>query len=159
VPLYQRFLEMSPPEVQASATHLALSRCAQQMATEKPAAPPPLVVVPPPPAPLPPPSPPPWTHDRWGGALMATGVAGLVVGGGFLAASFAARPAGADNWADYNARSATADRRFGVAAVAFASGGALVAAGAARYAWVRHRARAAATLTVVPGGLALGGSF
>src|SRR5579862_8300035 len=34
VPLYQRFLEMGPPPVQASATQIALARCAQQMAVE-----------------------------------------------------------------------------------------------------------------------------
>jgi hypothetical protein len=81
------------------------------------------------------------------------------VGGAYLAASFSARPAdgGTATWDDFDRRSAIADRRFTIAAVGFASGGALVAAGVARYAWVRHRARA--TLTVVPGGLALGGSF
>jgi tetratricopeptide (TPR) repeat protein len=158
VPLYQRFLEMSPPEVQASATHIALSRCAQQMATEKPpeAAKP---VEPARPVEPPPPPPAPWTSDRVGAGLMIAGAAGLVFGGAFLAASFAAQPAddGVATWEDFDRQAATADRRATIAAVGLAGGGALVAAGVARYAWVRHRARA--TLTVVPGGLALGGSF
>jgi hypothetical protein len=163
VPLYQRFLEMSPTEVQASATHIALARCAQQMATEKPPAalPPP----PPPPRPVaPPPPPPPWWHDRWGAGLLAAGAGGLILGGGFLAVSYAAQPAddqgpAGPGWEDFDRRAATADRRFTIAVLGFAGGGALIAAGVARYAWVRHRARAGTTLTVVPGGLALGGTF
>jgi tetratricopeptide (TPR) repeat protein len=154
VPLYQRFLEMSPPAVQASATHIALARCAQQMAAERPAPPPPVVVPPaPPPAP-----PPPWTHDRWGAALLGAGVVGLGVGAGFLAASFAALPP--DNEptrASYEAARATAETRHTIAVVGLVGGGALAAAGVARYAWVRHERRAGATLTVVPGGLALEG--
>lgn len=157
VPLYQRFLEMSPPPVQASATHIALARCAQQMAAEKPAAPPPPVVVPPaPPAP-----PPPWTHDRWGAVLLGSGAAALVVGGAFLWASFAALPSAGEqhDYPPYHAAQATADARHAVAVVGLVGGGALVAAGVARYAWVRHERRAHATLTLVPGGLALEGSF
>jgi tetratricopeptide (TPR) repeat protein len=153
VPLYQRFLEMSPPAVQASATHLGLSRCARQMAAERPA-PPPVVVAPPPPAP---PPPPPWTHDRAGAALLGAGVVALGVGAGFLAASFAALPSAA-TYPDYKAARATADARHDVAVVGFVAGGALAAAGVARYAFVR-RERARATLTIVPGGLALEGSF
>jgi hypothetical protein len=154
VPLYQRFLETAPPPVQASATHLGLSRCAQQMAAEKPAAPP---VAVPAPAPLPP-APPPWTHDRAGAALLATGVVALGVGAGFLAASFAALPsAGGGTYADYGAARDKADARHAVSVVAFVGGGAFIAASLARYAWMRHERRA--TLTLVPGGLALEGSF
>jgi tetratricopeptide (TPR) repeat protein len=156
VPLYQRFLGMSPPPVQESATHLGLSRCAQQMAAERPA-PAPVIVVPPP---LPPPLPPPWTHDRWGALLLGAGVVGLGVGTSFLIASYAALP-GADTrfQPDYaNARS-IAESRHAVAVIGLTSGVALAAAGVARYAWVRHERRLQATLTLVPGGLALGGSF
>ena len=111
VPLYQRFLEMTPPPVQASATHIALARCAQQMAAEKPAP------APPPAAPAPAPPPPPWTHDRGGAALLGAGVVGLAVGVAFLAASFAALPdADARTHADYargarDRRDAPRDRR------------------------------------------------
>jgi tetratricopeptide (TPR) repeat protein len=153
VPLYQRFLETDPPAVQASATHLGLSRCAQQMAAEKPA-PPPVAM----PVPAPPPPPPPWTRDRAGAALLATGVVALGVGAGFLAASFAALPsANAGSYADYAAARDRADGRHAVGVVALVGGGAFVAAGIARYAWVRHERRA--TLTIVPGGLAFEGSF
>jgi hypothetical protein len=162
VPLYQRFLEMGPPPVQASATQIALARCAQQMAVERLAPAPPLVIAP---APLPPPPPPPWTHDRWGAALLATGVVGLGVGVGFLAASFAALPSddasmkvGSDKMG-YDSQRAVAESRHAIALVGLVGGGALVAAGAARYLWVRHERRVRASLTIVPGGLALGGWF
>ena len=155
VPLYQRFLEMAPPPVQASATHIALARCAQQMAAERPA-PPPIVVTPR----APPPPPPPWTHDRWGAVLLGAGVGGLAVGGGFLASSFSALPsAHAPDYAHYGPPQGTAESRHTIAVVGLVSGGALAAAGAARYLWVRHERRAHATLTIVPGGLALEGSF
>jgi tetratricopeptide (TPR) repeat protein len=154
VPLYQRFLGMSPPALQANATHMALGRCAQQLAVEraKPQAPPLL-----PPSP-PTPPPPPWTHDRPGAVLLAAGVAGLAVGGGFLAASYAARGSGSDI-EDFGRRWSTVETRWNVAMVGLIGGGAFVTAGVLRYAWVRHRARVPATLTVVPGGLALRGSF
>jgi hypothetical protein len=159
VPLYQRFLEMVPPPVQASATQIALGRCAQQMATEKrPPLPAPVIVVPPPP----PAPPPPWTHDRWGAALLTTGVVGLAVGGGFLAASFAALPSADAPMSTknaYDAARSSADTRHAIGVVGLVGGGALVAAGVARYAWIRHERRVRATLTIVPGGLALGGSF
>jgi tetratricopeptide (TPR) repeat protein len=155
VPLYQRFLEMTPPPVQASATHIALARCAQQMASERPA--PPQLVVPPPPPPAPPP---PWTRDRWGAALLGAGGVGLVVGGAFLWASYAALPASDGGMHDVHAAAdAKAESRHTVAVLAFVGGGALAAAGVARYAWVRRERRAHATLTLVPGGLALEGSF
>jgi tetratricopeptide (TPR) repeat protein len=156
VPLYQRFLDMSPPAVQASATHIALARCARQMAAERPAAP---AVIEPPPLP-PPPPPPPWTHDRWGAALLGVGVVGLAVGGGFLAASFAALPDdGARTYVGYDGARSTAESRHAIAVGGLVAGGAFVAAGVARYAWVRHGRGARATLTVVPGGIALGGWF
>jgi tetratricopeptide (TPR) repeat protein len=158
VPLYQRFLDTAPPAVQASATHIALARCARQMAAERPAAP--LVIAPPPLPPPPPPPPPPWTHDRWGAALLGMGVVGLAVGGGFLAASFAALPdGGARTYAGYDGARSTAESRHAIAVGGLVAGGAFVAAGVARYAWVRHERRARATLTIVPGGLALGGWF
>jgi hypothetical protein len=156
VPLYQRFLEMAPPAVQASATHIALARCAQQMAAEPPAPPPPVLV-----APItPPPSPPPWWRDRWGATLLGAGVVGVGVGVGFLVASFSALPpAGTNDHAQHAGAFATAESRHTVALLALAGGGALAAAGVARYAWIRHERRARATLTIVPGGLALEGSF
>jgi tetratricopeptide (TPR) repeat protein len=157
VPIFQRFLEMTPSPVQASATHIALARCAQQMAAEKPVTLPPLAV---PPVPPPPPPPPPWTHDRWGAVLLGAGVVGLAVGGGFLAASFAALPsADASMYAQYGPAQATAESRHTIAVIGLVGGGALAAAGVARYAWVRHERRAHATLTLVPGGLALEGAF
>jgi tetratricopeptide (TPR) repeat protein len=157
LPLYQRFLGMSPPALQANATHMALGRCAQQLAAERAKPQAPL-----PPRPPPPPAPPtPWTHDRLGAVLLATGVVGLAVGGGFLAASYAARTdanrtLGID---EYGRHWDTAVTRFDVAMVGLVGGGALVTAGVLRYAWERHRQKAAATLTVVPGGLALRGWF
>jgi hypothetical protein len=156
VPLYQRFLEMSPPPVQATATQIALGRCAQQMAVE-PVAPP--IVVSPPPPPPPPPSPPaPWWHDRLGGALAATGVVGLGLGTGFLVAALSARGSGNEpEYATFESKQSLAEQRMTVAVVSLAAGGALVAGGVARYLVVRRRTRA--TLTVVPGGLALGGTF
>jgi hypothetical protein len=156
VPLYQRFLEMAPPAVQASATHIALARCAQQMAAEQPAPPPPMLVMPA----APPSPPPPWWHDRWGATLVGAGAVGVGVGVGFLVASFAALPdAGMNTHASYHDAYATADARHTIAAVGLVGGGALAAAGVARFAWIRHERRARATLTVVPGGLALEGSF
>jgi tetratricopeptide (TPR) repeat protein len=154
VPLYQRFLGMSPPAVQGSATQIALARCAQQMATAKLE---PVVRAPvaPPPAP-----PPPWTHDRAGAALLVAGVVGLGVGSGFLAAALAARPpANASSYDAYDSAGGRAETRRSIAVVGFAAGGALVAAGVARYAFVRHERKLHATLTIVPGGLALGGAF
>jgi tetratricopeptide (TPR) repeat protein len=162
VPLYQRFLEKDPPPVQASATQIALGRCARQMAAER-LAPPTIVAPKTPVVPLPaaPPPPPPWTHDRWGAALLATGVVGLAVGGGFLAASFAAVPSAdvsMSKMSGYDGAWSVADTRHAIGVVGLVGGGALVAAGVARYAWVRHERRHA-TLTLVPGGLALGGWF
>jgi tetratricopeptide (TPR) repeat protein len=155
VPLYQRFLEMAPPPVQKSATHIALARCAQQMAAERPPAP--IVVAPPAPPPAPPP---PWWHDRAGAALLGAGVVGLSVGGGFLWASFTGLPsASSDSHATYHAERTTADSRHELAVVGLVAGGALATAGVARYAWVRHARRLHATLTIVPGGLALEGTF
>ena len=52
-----------------------------------------------------------------------------------------------------------ADTRHEIAVVGLVGGGALAVAGLARYAWVRHERRAHATLTIMPGGLALGGWF
>lgn len=156
VPLYQRFLGMSPPPVQESATHIALARCAQQMATERPAAPPvPVAPAPPPP----PPPPPPWTHDPAGAVLLGAGVVGLAVGVGFLAASFAALPVADAKHPEFYSAFSVAESRHAIAVVGLVGGGALTAAGVARYAWVRHARRAHATLTIVPGGLALGGWF
>jgi hypothetical protein len=157
VPLYQRFLALGPSAVQTSATHIALARCAQQMANE-PAAPPPVSRLPPPP----PPPPEPWTHDRLGAVLVGAGIVGLAVGGGFLAASFSARPPQSSaglTFDDYRTRYDTADRRLTIGVVALAAGGALTTGGVARYLWVRQRAKARATLTIVPGGLALLGTF
>jgi hypothetical protein len=154
VPLYQRFLEKSPTPVQTSATHIALARCAQQMAHERPA---PIPVAPAPP----PPPPAPWTHDRVGAVLVGAGLVGLAVGGTFLALSFSARPPddGLAQYADFKVRQESANRRFTIGVVSLAVGGVLTTTGVGRYLSVRRRGRGSATLTIVPGGLALAGAF
>ena len=88
VVLYQRFLTTAPPQVQVDATHIALSRCAQELANRSPV----VVLAPPAPPPPPPrPRPPRWWHDPWGLSLAATGVAGLGIGLGWFIAAAGAR--------------------------------------------------------------------
>ena len=164
VPLYQRFLASGPPAVQVNATHIALGRCAQQLAArEEPrAAAPPAPATSLPTAPHPPaPPPPPWTHDRLGAALLGAGVAGLGVGAGFLAASYAARTA-TDTLPEYQHQRALAESRLTVSVVSLIGGGALAAASVARYAVVRRRQSqrlSISVISVVPGGLLVGGRF
>src|SRR5439155_902769 len=75
VVLYQRFLTTTPPQVQVDATHIALSRCAQELASRPPV----VVLAPPaPPPPAPRPRPPRWWHDPRGLSLAAAGAAGCL---------------------------------------------------------------------------------
>jgi len=160
VPLYQRFLESGPPAVQVNATHIALGRCAQQLATahEEPVPPRPPPPAPGPAPPPPAPAPPPWTHDALGAALLGAGVVGLGVGAAFLAGSYAARTS-PPTLPEYQQQRATAEGRLTVAVVSLAAGGALAAGGVARYWLVRRRGGERVTLAIVPGGLVLGGRF
>jgi hypothetical protein len=155
VVLYQRFLTTQPPALQVDATHIALARCAQELATR-----PPLVVVTPAPPPPRPPAPR-WWRDPWGWSLSAAGLAGLGLGlGWFVAAEVARSDAqSATSYAEYQARWATATARRNVAVTAAAVGGAALVAGGARFLIVRRHARRAEGLTLwlAPGGL--GGTF
>jgi tetratricopeptide (TPR) repeat protein len=157
VALFQRFLASDPPPVQANATQIALGRCAQQMAAH------PEVVVVAPPAPPPPPRapPPPWWHDAWGLRLSIAGAVGVAVGTGFLIAAYGARSdaGNATNYADYDARFATAESRRNIGVTALAVGGALVAGGVVRFVLVRREARAQASLAIGPGTIGVGGTF
>jgi hypothetical protein len=161
VGLYQKFLETEPTAAQVNATQMGLARCAQQMAAAptatvvtpqpqrqpptaaatatietKPAAPPTL-----PPAPPPASSRiPPWYRDAPATALLGAGVLSLGVGGGFLAASFAARGS-ASSYNDYDRQWQISESRWKVAMVALVAGGLLTGAAIARYALVRRRAR------------------
>jgi len=160
VALYQRFLSSGPPAVQVNATQIALGRCAQHLA-EHPEV---VVVSTPPPPPAPPPPPPKWWRDPWGLAATGAGVVALGVGVGFWIASDAARddaniapdlPAYMNQWS-------TAAFRRDVGVVSLVAGGALAAAGVARFVQVRRRARAHAptmTISVLPGAISLAGGF
>ncbi|HET6281040.1 MAG TPA: hypothetical protein VFH73_08740, partial [Polyangia bacterium] len=156
VGLYQKFLETQPSAAQVNATQMGLARCAQQMAaTPAPSAatpreaPPPVATAPPstPPStalPAGPPAPPspraqPWFRDAPGTALLGAGVLSLGVGGGFLAASFAARGS-ASSYDDYHRQWQTVEGRWKVAMVGLVAGGLLTGAAIARYALVRRRA-------------------
>ncbi len=156
VVLYERFLTTRPPQVQVDATHIALARCAQELASR-----PPLVVMAP--APAAPPRPPParWWRDPWGLTLSAAGLAGLGAGLGWFLAAEAARAdaQGAATYAGYQARWSTAESRRDVALVAAAVGGAALIAAGARFAIVRRHARRAEGLTLWVGPGALGGTF
>jgi hypothetical protein len=149
VPLYQRFLATEPDDVQTNATHIALGRCAAQMATAAPTpvpppdakrAAPPTITAPAPPRPPPPREP--WHHDLAGGALLGAGVVGLGTGAVFILAARAARDDAnhaSPSLPDYQAHWDTARGRAQVAIVAFAAGTALVAAAIVRYVRVRAR--------------------
>lgn len=155
VVLYQRFLETKPPAVQVDATHVALARCAQELARR-----PEVVVTTTTPAPPPRPAPPSWRRDPWGLALTATGVAALGVGTGYLIAAQVARGDAGDaaTYADYTRRWSTATDRQDVAIGALAIGGVLVAAGVARFLIVRRRGRSPVTALWIGPGL-VGGRF
>ncbi len=149
VPLYKRFLDSEPDDVQVNAAHIALSRCAEQMAT----APPPPARLPPTTAPplttsLPPSRTPasigPWYKDTIGGALLGAGVAALAVGTGFSFAALSARDDADQNAAtypDYSSRWSTARGRAQIAIGAFAAGAGLTGAAIYRY-WHVRRAQA-----------------
>jgi hypothetical protein len=162
VVLSQRFLPTAPPQVQVDATHIALARCAQELASR-----PPVVVLTPPAAPAPAPRPPPprWWRDPWGLSLAAAGVAGLGVGlGWFVAAETARGDAGnAASWAVYQARWSTAESRRDVALVAATIGAAALIAAGARFVIVRRHARPAqppsTPLSLWLGPAQLGGTF
>lgn len=156
VGLYQRFLQSGPPAVQASAAQIALGRCAQELASR------PQVVVTVPAPIAPPPPPPKWWHDPAGLALSAGAVVGVGVGVGYLIAALSARgdAGGATTVAEYSRRWSVAETRRDVAIGAFAVGGALAAAGIARFVIVRRRTgNGPIALWLGPGALELGGNF
>ncbi len=138
VALYQRFLATGPPPLQASATHMALGRCAQHMADH-----PEVVVVPPPtPKPAPPPPAPRWWLDPVGLAATGAGVVALGIGVGFLVASGAAQDdaAAALDRPEYDRRWQTAESRRAIAVGALVTGAVVTAAGITRFALVRRQA-------------------
>ena len=158
VALYQQFLTTAPPQLQVDATHIALSRCAQELASR-----PPLVLVTPPPAPppRPHPTPPRWWRDPWGLSLSAAAVVALGVGVGWFVAAEVARSdaPGAANYADYSARWSVAESRRDVALVAWIVGGTALVAAGARFAIVRRHAHAAEALSLWLGPGVAGGTF
>ena len=162
VVLYQRFLTTAPPQVQVDATHIALSRCAQELASRPPV----VVLAPPaPPPPAPRPRPPRWWHDPWGLSLAAAGVAGLGIGLGWFIAADAARDDAGDatTWAAYQARWSTAESRRDVAVIAASVGAAALIAAGVRFAIVRRSARrerqASMPLSLWLGPAQIGGAF
>ena len=150
VPLYKKFLDTDPDDVQVNAAHIALARCAEQMATA-PAPPAPSTKAPPigTSAPVdPPPRAPapvaPWYKDTIGGVLLGTGVAALAAGTGFSFAALSARDdanQSAENYPDFTSRWSTARGRSRIAAGAFAAGAALTGVAIYRY-WHVRRAQA-----------------
>ena len=157
VVLYQRFLTTQPPQLQVDATHIALARCAQELASR-----PPVVLAAPAPAPPPPrPRPPRWWRDPWGITLSVAGLAGMGVGlGWFVAAEIARSDAqSAGSYAAYQARWSTAESRRDVALTAAVIGSAALIAAGARFTLVRRQARRAEGLTLWLGPGALGGTF
>jgi len=160
VALYQRFLATRPPAVQANATQIALGRCAQHMA-EHPEV---VVIEPPPPLPPPPPPPPKWWHDPLGLGLTGAGAAGVAVGIGFIAGSYAARH-DAENGGTYelyDGRWSTAESRWQIGVGALALGTALTAAGVTRFVLVRRHLRESErpiAIGIGPGSVRVGGSF
>lgn len=147
VPLYERFLGSGPSALQVDATRLALDRCARQ---PPPKAAPPVVPAPPPaPAAAPPIVPAraeraPWWHDRWALGALGAGLATSGVGLGFVIAAHSAADQangpGTTRYADYNRLWDLADHRQTIGVTTLAVGGALLAAGALRFVWVRHAA-------------------
>jgi tetratricopeptide (TPR) repeat protein len=151
VPLYQRFLASDPAEVQVNAAHIALGRCAEQMANATPpATPPPDTTVtratPPPSAT--PATPPriapaataPWYTDAAGGVLTGAGVVGLAIGTVFTVAAMTARNdanSSAQSYPDYARFWDSAHRRSQIAVGGFAAGTVLAGAGVVRYLRVR----------------------
>jgi tetratricopeptide (TPR) repeat protein len=153
VPLYQRFLTSGPDDVQVNATHIALGRCAAQMASA-PRATAPLVATVPRPAPAPPP---PWYQDVAGGALLGAGLLGIAGGAVFTVGSFSARDDAnqrSSTYEEYARHWDTARSRERIAIIGFAAGAALTGAAIVRYVRVRARAAAPGKLQawVAPGG-------
>jgi hypothetical protein len=150
VALYQQFLTTAPPPVQVDATHIALARCAQELASR-----PPVVVVAPQPPASPPARPRParWWRDPWGLSLSATGLVAMGIGVGWFVAAEVARSdaQGTTTYADYSARWSVAESRQDVAVVAWIVGGAALIAAGARFAIVRRH------LWLTAGGV--GGTF
>jgi len=160
VVLYQRFLTTAPPQVQVDATHIALARCAQELASRPPV----VVVAPPAPvAPAPRPQPARWWRDPWGLSLAAIGVVGLGIGlGAFIAADAARSDAGNQpTLATYQARWSTAESRRDAALIAASVGAAALVAAGVRFAIVRRNARRAEapTLSLWLGPALVGGTF
>jgi hypothetical protein len=155
VPLYKRFLDSEPDDVQVNAAHIALARCAEQMATApappaRPATPPSTtsspVAAPRTAAPVSP-----WYNDTAGGVLLGAGGVALAVGTGFSFAALSARDdanRSAATYPDYSSRWSTAQGRSNVAIGAFAAGAALTGAALYRY-W--HVRRAHAHAPAAPG--------
>ena len=155
VPLYKKFLETDPDDVQVNAAHIALARCAEQMATA-PAPPAPSTKAPPiatsapvrPPPGVPAPAAP-WYKDTIGGVLLGAGVAALAAGTGFSLAALSARDDANQNAAsypDFTSRWSTAHGRSQIATGAFAAGAALTGVAIYRY-WHVRRAHARASAT------------
>ena len=179
VPLYKKFLDSGPDDVQTNAAHIALGRCAEQMART------PVVVAPPLPdvakraavattttATIPPPQapPPPWYQDVAGGVLLGSGVAALAIGTAFTFAVLSARDdanQSSSSYADYAQHWATARERSHVAIGAFSVGAAFTGAAIYRYLRVRHRSDATGIIVGVSAGagaragigLGIGGRF
>src|SRR5581483_10389971 len=145
VPLYKKFLDTEPDDVQVNAAHIALARCAEQMAT-----------APPPPArsvaaattspittraPVPPAPAGRWYKDTLGGVLAGAGIAALAVGAGFSFAALAARDdanQSAATYPDFMSHWSTARGRSQIAVGAFATGAALTGVAIYRYWHVRR---------------------
>jgi hypothetical protein len=149
VPLYKRFLDSEPDDVQINGAHIALARCAEQMAstpaataTSTTSATPPLQVTTTPVAPTPPRAPAAsWYRDAAGGVLLGAGVAALAFGTAFTFAALSARDdanQSAQSYADYSRRWTTAHDRWQIGLAGFATGAALTAAALYRYLHVRR---------------------
>ncbi len=155
VPLYKKFLDSRPDDVQTNAAHIALGRCAEQMASKpaEVAAPAANVAKSPPTAlaatiPAPRAPPPPWYQDVAGGVLLGGGVAALAIGTAFSFAALSARDdanQSSSTYPEYAQHWATARERSHVAIGAFSVGAAFTGAAIYRYLRVRHRPPAAAT--------------
>jgi hypothetical protein len=159
VPLYKKFLDSDPEDVQINAAHIALSRCAEQMATApspRAATAPDLAAKSTTPVPRAPPRP--WYEDVAGGALLGAGVAALALGTTFTVAALSARDDANQSSAtlpDYQARWSTARGRSQIAVGAFAAGAALTGAAIYRYLHVRrHRLEGWASTSAASGLLA-----
>ena len=142
-----------PDDVQVNATHIALGRCAAQMAaapvpppapdqTRAPA--PPTVITPVRSAPAP------WYADVAGGALLGGAVLSLATGAVFTVSALSERDDArqrASNLVEYNQHWNAARSRERIAIIGFAAGAALTTAAGVRYVHVRARARLHAWIT------------